>query len=209
MLRTLLKSAVRAFAPRRAVPLPARCAAHSTVAPAPPSEPHAALSATPASPQPTGAPPAIPGTTRGGDQMVMMYTCGVCNTRSARTMSKAAYHTGVVLVRCSGCSSLHLVADHLGYFEDNDGGVQAPPGAYMHGGGGPGTTVETMLAARGEAVRRGVFPRAGGVVEGGVLSERGEGGLEDVVELTADDVAVLRSVTKSVQLEPAPPRKPE
>ena len=101
------------------------------------------------------------------------------------------------------------MADHLGYFEDNDGGVQAPPGAYMHGGGGPGTTVETMLAARGEAVRRGVFPRAGGVGEGGVLADGGAGGLEDVVELTADDVAVLRSVTKSVQLEPAPPRKPE
>jgi protein import protein ZIM17 len=55
----------------------------------------------------------------------------------APTGLQPAYHEGVVLVRCPGCQKLHLVADRLGYFEDDS------------------ADVESLLAAKGERVRRG------------------------------------------------------
>ena len=57
---------------------------------------------------------------------MMVFTCDVCNTRSAKTFSKHAYHTGVVLVRCDGCTNLHLVADHLGWMTDQVGNGKVP-----------------------------------------------------------------------------------
>ena len=110
----------------------------------------------------------IPGATLSpGDKMVMLYTCKVCEVRSARVISKAAYQEGVVLVRCPGCLKLHLVADHLAYFEDD------------------GVNVEQVLAKRGEAVRSGhISP----------------GSDAHVCEFSPADVAVLSSLTKSVNL---------
>jgi len=69
----------------------------------------------------------------------MIYTCKTCNTRSAKTFSKIAYTQGVVIVRCPGCRTLHLVADHLGYFDDNS------------------RTIETILGERNEKVLRREF----------------------------------------------------
>ena len=48
----------------------------------------------------------------------MFFTCNKCNTRGGKTFSKDSYQKGVVLIRCDGCDSLHLVADNLGWFRD-------------------------------------------------------------------------------------------
>lgn len=90
-----------------------------------------------------------PGVQGSGDKFVMVYTCSICETRSAKTISKHAYYKGVVLVRCPGCENLHLVADRLGWFEDN------------------GIDVESILKQKGEKVR---FATAEDVLE---LTENG------------------------------------
>ena len=77
----------------------------------------------------------VPGVRSEGDKYAMMYTCGVCDTRAAKMVSKQAYHHGTVLIRCPQCQNLHLIADHLGQFEEK------------------GWTVEQFLEAQGEKVR--------------------------------------------------------
>ncbi|KAL3668316.1 hypothetical protein V7S43_006408 [Phytophthora oleae] len=83
----------------------------------------------------TDSPTGAPGVESPGEKFVMIYTCSVCETRSAKTISKHAYYKGVVLVRCPGCENLHLIADRLGWFEDD------------------GTDVESLLKDKGEKVR--------------------------------------------------------
>lgn len=51
-------------------------------------------------------------------RFVVLYTCKVCETRAAKSVSRQAYTAGVVLLRCDGCQKLHLFADHLGWFDD-------------------------------------------------------------------------------------------
>ena len=71
--------------------------------------------------------------------LMMAYTCAVegCNTKQARTFSKHSYEKGVVLVRCEGCNSLHLIADNMGWFEND--------GVYR----GKNINVETLLKDKG------------------------------------------------------------
>ena len=34
--------------------------------------------------------------------------------------TKKAYHSGIVVIRCDGCQSLHLIADNLGWVNDKN-----------------------------------------------------------------------------------------
>eukprot|EP00250_Pteridium_aquilinum_P003458 c13773_g1_i1 orf=418-1044(-) len=68
--------------------------------------------------------------------LAMIFTCTVCETRSAKTMSRQTYEKGVVIVRCGGCQNLHLIADRLGWF------------------GEPGS-VEDFLKHKGVEIRKG------------------------------------------------------
>lgn len=68
--------------------------------------------------------------------LALVFTCKVCETRSVKTACRESYEKGVVVVRCSGCNNLHLIADRLGWF------------------GEPGS-IEDFLAARGEEVKKG------------------------------------------------------
>ena len=55
---------------------------------------------------------------------MIMFTCNVCKNRQARTFSRDSYESGVVLIRCEGCDSLHLIADNLGWFRDEKTNIE-------------------------------------------------------------------------------------
>ena len=75
---------------------------------------------------------------------MMMYTCAVedCDTKQARVFSKKSYESGVVLLRCEGCNNLHLIADNLGWFEND--------GVYK----GKGLNIEDIMRQKGDKVTK-------------------------------------------------------
>lgn len=74
------------------------------------------------------------GTQHGGPKMMIAFTCTVCETRSTRQFSKSSYEESVVLIRCPGCNNLHLIADRLGWFDDES------------------VDIETIMREKGEEV---------------------------------------------------------
>ncbi|CAJ1443309.1 unnamed protein product, partial [Effrenium voratum] len=75
----------------------------------------------------------LPGT-REEEAYALAYTCGVCDGRSVKKISKRAYHQGVVIVTCPHCENRHLIADRLGWFEDES------------------TDIEKMMKEKGEEI---------------------------------------------------------
>ncbi len=119
----------------------------------------------------------IPGTSTGGGnrQLAIIYTCNVCNTRSAKKFTERAYNHGVVLVRCPNCESLHLIADRLGYFTDEDE---------------VGSNSENKDDGNGENKKKGwdieKFMKNIGKEDNIKVMTNGDNG--DVLEVTIDDV---------------------
>ena len=94
-----------------------RCFA--TTATAPPTAPGGATAGDAAGVAVEGDEGLPPGVRGSGAKLVFMYTCTVCDTRSAKTVSKQAYEHGCVLIRCPGCENHHLIADHIGCFDSD------------------------------------------------------------------------------------------
>ncbi|KAF8912389.1 DNL zinc finger-domain-containing protein [Mucidula mucida] len=82
----------------------------------------------------------------------LTFTCTVegCGTRSSHECSKQAYTSGIVIVECPGCKNRHLIADHLGWFKDSTDGGQM-------------RTIEDIMRAKGEHVRRGQVNSSGDI----------------------------------------------
>ena len=66
----------------------------------------------------------IPGVQLGGRKLALVFTCSVCNTRAAKQFTEQAYRHGVVMVRCPGCEKYHLIADHLGFFQNESWDIE-------------------------------------------------------------------------------------
>lgn len=83
--------------------------------------------------------------------MAIAFTCtaGDCGHRQSHTFTKRAYTKGIVIVTCESCKNRHLIADHLGWFENlTDEGKHV--------------TIEKLAAAQGQTVQR---IDTGGVLE--------------------------------------------
>ena len=103
-------------------------------------------------------------------KLSLTFTCTVtdCGERSTHQFTKHSYEKGIVLVQCPKChnryvssfqwlsmlahmySGRHLIADHLGWFKDSTGE-------------GKLRTVEDIVKAKGEKVRRGLLYSGGDI----------------------------------------------
>lgn len=76
-------------------------------------------------------------------KFLLSFKCKPCGERMSRLISRQAYESGVVIVRCESCSRLHLIADNLGWFPD-----------LLHGKAT--RNIEQILAERGESVVKSI-----------------------------------------------------
>lgn len=70
-------------------------------------------------------------------RIMIAMNCDACDTKLVKSMSKKSYVEGVVLIRCDGCRSVHLIADNLGWFDDKN------------------VNIEDIMKLKGEEVLRG------------------------------------------------------
>eukprot|EP01025_Chloroclados_australasicus_P050648 TRINITY_DN5847_c2_g1_i1.p2 TRINITY_DN5847_c2_g1~~TRINITY_DN5847_c2_g1_i1.p2 ORF type:complete len:191 (-),score=15.80 TRINITY_DN5847_c2_g1_i1:1299-1871(-) len=56
--------------------------------------------------------------------IIMVFTCKKCDTRAAKQFSRHSYEKGIVIVTCPGCKSNHLIADNLGWFENENRNIE-------------------------------------------------------------------------------------
>ncbi|KAG0137601.1 DNL zinc finger-domain-containing protein [Tuber indicum] len=75
----------------------------------------------------------------------LTFTCRPCTHRSSHHISKQAYHAGSVLITCPGCSTRHVITDHLKIF------------------GETARSLEDILREKGELLKRGVVTAQGGI----------------------------------------------
>lgn len=77
-------------------------------------------------------------------RLSLTFTCtaGDCGHRSTHEFSRRSYEKGLVIVQCPQCKNRHLIADHIGWFKESteEGKLR---------------TVEDLLRAKGEKVRKG------------------------------------------------------
>ncbi|KAJ3148992.1 hypothetical protein HDU89_003993 [Geranomyces variabilis] len=132
--------------------------------------------------------------------MVIGFTCRSCDHRQHKYMSKKAYTTGVVIIKCDGCAVQHLIADHLGWFDS-----QTPPG-----------TIEDILARLGDErqpVRRGSVASLGKTEDPSLLAgrfEKGDGAVQfrastskTTVRQAGDEVVVEAKYFKAERVDGA------
>lgn len=53
------------------------------------------------------------------ENYIIQFTCKKCDNRLTRMFTKHAYHKGIVLIQCDKCLRNHLIADNIGWFNDN------------------------------------------------------------------------------------------
>ena len=56
-------------------------------------------------------------------ELLLQFTCNICNNRSSHNISKQAYDHGTVVVQCPSCKSRHLISDNLGFMEYNKNSI--------------------------------------------------------------------------------------
>ena len=48
---------------------------------------------------------------------IISFECKKCHCRNTKTCTKRAYEKGLVVIKCDGCSVMHLIADNIGWFD--------------------------------------------------------------------------------------------
>ncbi|TFK23186.1 zf-DNL-domain-containing protein [Coprinopsis marcescibilis] len=89
----------------------------------------------------------------GQPRMAIGLTCAVegCGQPQSHIFSKRSYEKGIVIVTCPNCKNRHLIADHLGWFQNLTGD-------------GSHVDIEKLAQANGDKVTRGRID-ANGVFE--------------------------------------------